>query len=119
MDNIITMDDMCHKTVFVLDHCKHMKDPTGMSVDIDLGPRTPGNQAYFQFIPSLMKTLWSCLAEGTLEYARILWDLFGEERLVRFVTSNPQKAISLNDWSKTQQSMNFVSILNKIIIGKC
>ncbi|CAG7828139.1 unnamed protein product [Allacma fusca] len=102
------MGDLCHKTIFVLDHCKLMRELTGVTIEIELGNRPGANVGYFQFIPSVMKSLWNCVAESTLEYARILWDLFGDERLIRFIASHPQKAISLNDWSKAQQSMIFV-----------
>ncbi|XP_018907328.1 integrator complex subunit 13 [Bemisia tabaci] len=100
-----------HKTVFVLDHTPYFGIPCEHYIDFDFPKnRTPG------FIPlaPISKSLWTCSIEATVEYCRIVWDLFPQEKLVRVIASD-SRAYILNSWSMDQQNVNH--LLNAASIG--
>jgi len=88
-----------HKTVFVLDHCPQFAMPCD-SVEFDMQrTRGPG------FIPlaPISKRVWTCVVEATLEYCRIVWDIFPEDKCIRYVVScNPPEL--LNGWQAAHQN---------------
>ncbi|XP_018326429.1 integrator complex subunit 13 isoform X2 [Agrilus planipennis] len=61
------------------------------------------------FIPlnPISKSLWTCSVESAIEYCRIVWDLFPQGKLVRFIASDTVAHI-LNTWSPTQQNLNHI-----------
>lgn len=70
-----------HKTVFVLDHTPYFGISCENPIEFDfLKIRTPG------FIPlsPISKSLWTCSTEASIEYCRIVWDLFPTGKLVLF-----------------------------------
>lgn len=96
------MDENC-KTVFVLDHTPYF------------GIAGEG----FEFLNSikkielkqssiLKKSLWTSCVESTLEYSRIVWDLFPTGKLIRFVISDKAAHI-VNTWNAHTQTMSHVS----------
>ncbi|GLV34715.1 asunder [Carabus blaptoides fortunei] len=93
-----------HKTVFVLDHTPYFGISCENPIEFDfLKVRTPG------FIPlnPISKSLWTCSVESSIEYCRIVWDLFPQGKLVRFVVSDTAAHI-LNTWSSQQQNLTHI-----------
>ena len=109
------MAEMFHKTVFLLDHTFQMREQCGIPLDLDSSSRSTSSrssqaQAFCpSFIGPTSKSLWTCVVENTLEYSRILWDVFSDQRLIRVLLSNPQSTETLNSWDKAHQNLNFVS----------
>lgn len=68
-----------HKTIFVLDHTPYFGISCESSIEFDfLKARGQG------FIPisPIHKSLWTCSVESSIEYCRIVWDLFPTGKLV-------------------------------------
>jgi hypothetical protein len=131
------------KTVFLLDHTHWMRDSSGVSIELESGLNSGGGGGgpsssggggrggvgsssrgggsslnYFpSFIPPVTKSMWTCAVESVLEYGRVIWDLFADERVLRFGLCEGQQGqpVWLNDWETNsnngvpQQSMTYVS----------
>ncbi|CAH2106463.1 unnamed protein product [Euphydryas editha] len=99
-----------HKTIFVLDHTPYFGISSDNPIDFDVSKsRGPG----YVPLPPVCKSLWTCSVEAAVEYCRIVWDLFPEGKLVRFVVSDSSAHI-LNTWALTQQ--NLTHILNGLCL---
>ncbi|XP_063825277.1 protein asunder [Ostrinia nubilalis] len=99
-----------HKTIFVLDHTPYFGISSDFPIDFDTSKsRGPG----YVPLPPVCKSLWTCSVEAAVEYCRIVWDLFPEGKLVRFVVSDSAAHI-LNTWAVTQQ--NLTHILNGLCL---
>ncbi|XP_049869046.1 protein asunder [Pectinophora gossypiella] len=99
-----------HKTIFVLDHTPYFGISSDNPIDFDVSKsRGPG----YVPLPPICKSLWTCSVEAAVEYCRIVWDLFPEGKLVRFVISDSSAHI-LNTWATTQQ--NLTHILNGLCL---
>eukprot|EP00088_Acartia_fossae_P037285 TRINITY_DN3844_c0_g1_i3.p1 TRINITY_DN3844_c0_g1~~TRINITY_DN3844_c0_g1_i3.p1 ORF type:complete len:686 (+),score=153.62 TRINITY_DN3844_c0_g1_i3:627-2684(+) len=97
-----------HKTVIVLDHGAHFAQPCH-PVEVDV-QRARGPGAYIPLAP-VSKSVWTCVVEATLEYCRIVWDLFPVEKCIRFVVrKNPPEI--LNGWKNEHQ--NTASIMTAL-----
>lgn len=91
------MDENC-KTVFVLDHTPYFgiagEDPFYLELRNSTVP--------------IKKSLWTSCVESSLEYCRIVWDLFPTGKLIRFVISDKAAHI-VNTWDIHTQTMTHVS----------
>merc|ERR1719228_618207 len=88
-----------HKTIFVLDHGAQFAQPCDQ-VEFDMQrTRGPG------FIPLApkSKSIWTCAVEATLEYCRIVWDIFPEDKCIRYVVSSSPPEL-LNGWQAAHQN---------------
>ncbi|KPJ08207.1 Cell cycle regulator Mat89Bb-like [Papilio machaon] len=95
-----------HKTIFVLDHTPYFGISSDFPIEFDVSKsRGPG----YVPLPPVCKSLWTCSVEAAVEYCRIVWDLFPEGKLIRFVVSD-SAAHLLNTWAVAQQ--NLTHILN-------
>lgn len=74
------MDAHNHKTVFVLDHTQYFGISGECLFDLDFG-KSRGS-TYHPPMPAISKSLWTCSVESSLEYCRIVWDLFPSGKLV-------------------------------------
>ncbi|CAH0719407.1 unnamed protein product, partial [Brenthis ino] len=93
-----------HKTIFVLDHTPYFGISSDNPIDFDLSKsRGPG----YVPLPPVCKSLWTCSVEAAVEYCRIVWDLFPEGKLVRFVVSDTAAHV-LNTWAVAQQNLTFI-----------
>ncbi|XP_045771930.1 integrator complex subunit 13 [Maniola jurtina] len=93
-----------HKTIFVLDHTPYFGISSDNPIDFDVSKsRGPG----YVPLPPVCKSLWTCSVEAAVEYCRIVWDLFPEGKLVRFVVSDSAAHI-LNTWAVAQQNLTHV-----------
>ncbi|XP_055716375.1 protein asunder [Phlebotomus papatasi] len=102
------MNDFNHKSVFVLDHTPYFGISSQTSVNLEflgskaiLLPPSP--------LPIISKSLWTCSVEASVEYCRIVWDLFPQGKFVRFIVSDSAAHI-VNTWNATTQ--NTVHVLN-------
>lgn len=92
-----------HKTVIVLDHGSHFAQPCH-PVEFDL-PRARG-PGYIPLAP-VSKSVWTCVVEATLEYCRIIWDIFPKDKNIRFVVGRKTPEI-LNGWQDDHQNCNSI-----------
>ncbi|CAG5094071.1 Similar to INTS13: Integrator complex subunit 13 (Homo sapiens) [Cotesia congregata] len=99
-----------HKTIFVLDHTPYFGISTDSPLEFEcLKSRGPNHIP----LAPICKSLWTTSVESSMEYCRIVWDLFPSGKLVRFVVSDHAAHI-LNTWSPTQQ--NLAHIMNGMAI---
>ncbi|CAK1547103.1 unnamed protein product [Leptosia nina] len=99
-----------HKTIFVLDHTPYFGISSDYPIDFDVSKsRGPG----YVPLPPICKSLWTCSVEAAVEYCRVVWDLFPEGKLVRFIVSDAAAHI-LNTWAVAQQ--NLTHILNGLCL---
>lgn len=112
------MSSLGSKTVILMDHSQALQDPSGIQMEIDLGSMgasrlrrgklTPEEERFdrshnyynMSFFPPVMKSLWTCAVENVIEYARIVYDVFSDERLLRILMcqSNHGQTNWLNSW---------------------
>lgn len=85
------------KTVFVLDHTPYF----GLS----------GEDPFFLDLKagkvSVKKSLWTSSVESSIEYCRIIWDLFPTGKLIRYVISDKAAHI-VNTWHVSTQNLNHI-----------
>lgn len=72
------MEEHNHKTVFVLDHTQYFGISGECLLDLDFGKSKGATLP----LPAISKSLWTCSVESSLEYCRIVWDLFPTGKLV-------------------------------------
>ncbi|XP_058813409.1 protein asunder [Topomyia yanbarensis] len=94
------MNELNHKTVFVLDHTPYFGISCEAPIDCEfIKSKIP--------IPPISKSLWTCAVEASVEYCRIAWDLFPSGKLIRFVVSDTAAHI-VNTWNVSTQSLTHV-----------
>ena len=94
------------ETVFVIDHGPVMARPSDIEFDVFNKTRSHGAEAFIP-VTSLCKSLWTCAAEPSFEYCRIVWDICHTGRLVRCMISDV-KAHPVGSWATNQQNPNAV-----------
>ncbi|KAJ1527268.1 hypothetical protein ONE63_008791 [Megalurothrips usitatus] len=94
-----------HKTVFVLDHSPQFGSSCDSVVELEVGNKPRG----VSMIPlsPICKSLWTASIEAAIEYCRVVWDLFPERKLIRFVVSDLQGHV-LNSWSPAHQNLAYI-----------
>ncbi|XP_049532145.1 protein asunder [Anopheles darlingi] len=94
------MNEINHKTVFVLDHTPYFGISCESPIDCDfIKSKLP--------IPPISKSLWTCAVEASVEYCRIAYDLFPAGKLIRFVVSDSAAHI-VNTWNVSTQNLSHV-----------
>ncbi|XP_063981652.1 integrator complex subunit 13 [Diachasmimorpha longicaudata] len=93
-----------HKTVFVLDHTPYFGISTESPLEFECLKGRGQNQIP---LAPICKSLWTTSVESSMEYCRIVWDLFPSGKLVRFVVSDHAAHI-LNTWSPLQQNLSHI-----------
>jgi len=89
-----------HKTIFVLDYSPQFSQPCD-HVEFDM-QRTRG-PGFIPLVP-ITKSIWTCTVEATLEYCRIVWDIFAEsDKCIRYVVASPTPEL-LNGWQVAHQN---------------
>lgn len=93
-----------HKTVFVIDHTPYF----GISCE-DLMEFDLSKARGIGVIPlaPISKSLWTCSIEAAIEYCRIVWDLFPEGKLIRFIASDASSH-HFNSWEQSQQNISHI-----------
>lgn len=72
------MNNLNEKTVFVLDHTQYFGISGENLFDLDFG-KSKSNALP---LPLVGKSLWTASVESSVEYCRIVWDLFPTGKLV-------------------------------------
>lgn len=68
-----------HKTIFVLDHTPYFGISTDSPLEFEcLKSRGPNHIP----LAPICKSLWTTSVESSMEYCRIVWDLFPSGKLV-------------------------------------
>ncbi|XP_037551890.1 integrator complex subunit 13 isoform X2 [Nematolebias whitei] len=95
------MFSVAHKTVFVVDHCPYMAESSRQQVECDVLTKSRA-QGVIPLAP-LSKSLWTCAVECSMEYCRILYDIYPVDKLVNYIVSDSEFHI-LNSWRRENQS---------------
>lgn len=96
---------LSHKTVVVLDHSPHFLAPSCQQVEFDIF--TKAHQPGIIPLAPITKSLWTTVVESTMEYCRIVWDIYPSGKLIRFVVSDTE-AHCLNTWSQEGQNLGYL-----------
>ena len=70
-----------HKTIVILDHSPYFAESSNQSIDFDIFNKSRGVPGMIPLAP-ITKSLWTCNVEASLEYCRIVWDIFPTKKLV-------------------------------------
>ncbi|XP_076009428.1 integrator complex subunit 13 [Genypterus blacodes] len=90
-----------HKTVFVVDHCPYMAESSRQQVECDVLTKSRA-QGVIPLAP-VSKSLWTCAVECSMEYCRILYDVYPTNKLINYIVSDSEFHI-LNSWKHEHQS---------------
>ncbi|KAM4615369.1 integrator complex subunit 13 [Polymixia lowei] len=90
-----------HKTAFVVDHCPYMAESSRQQVECDVLTKSRA-QGVIPLAP-VSKSLWTCAVECSMEYCRILYDVYPTNKLVNYIVSDSEFHI-LNSWRQDDQS---------------
>lgn len=90
------------KTIFVLDHTPYFGISAESYVDFECVLKSKGSPA-----PPISKSLWTLAVESSVEYCRIVWDLYPAGKLIRFVISDTAAHI-VNTWATSTQNVSHV-----------
>lgn len=86
-----------HKTVFVLDHTPYFGISSETPLDFECLKQSRGPQNCVP-LPPISKSLWTTSIETSMEYCRIVWDLFPSGKLVNmFLILNFSNIFSCKD----------------------
>ncbi|KAM8910830.1 integrator complex subunit 13 isoform 1-T3 [Spinachia spinachia] len=95
------MFSVSHKTVFVVDHCPYMAESSRQQVECDVLTKSRA-QGVIPLAP-VSKSLWTCAVECSMEYCRILYDVYPLHKLINYIVSDSEFHI-LNSWRHEDQS---------------
>ncbi|XP_029969438.1 LOW QUALITY PROTEIN: integrator complex subunit 13 [Salarias fasciatus] len=95
------MFSVAHKTVFVVDHCPYMAESSRQQVECDVLTKSRA-QGVIPLAP-VSKSLWTCAVECSMEYCRILYDVYPRDKLVNYIVSDSEFHI-LNSWRREDQT---------------
>ncbi|XP_034528966.1 integrator complex subunit 13 isoform X2 [Notolabrus celidotus] len=90
-----------HKTVFVVDHCPYMAESSRQQVECDVLTKSRAH-GVIPLAP-VSKSLWTCAVECSMEYCRILYDIYPKDKLINYIVSDSEFHI-LNSWKREDQS---------------
>ncbi|XP_060114106.1 integrator complex subunit 13 isoform X1 [Heteronotia binoei] len=91
-----------HKTVFVVDHCPYMAESCKQHVEFDMLIKNR-TQGIIPLAP-ISRSLWTCSVESSMEYCRIMYDIFPFKKLVNFIVSDSVPQV-LNSWNQEDQNL--------------
>lgn len=74
------MFSVSHKTAFVVDHCPYMAECSRQLIECDMLTKSR-SQGVIPLAP-VSKSLWTCAIECSMEYCRILFDIYPTNKLV-------------------------------------
>uniref|UniRef100_A0A7N6ACM3 Integrator complex subunit 13 n=1 Tax=Anabas testudineus TaxID=64144 RepID=A0A7N6ACM3_ANATE len=97
------MFSVSHKTVFVVDHCPYMAESSRQQVECDVLTKTRA-QGVIPLAP-VSKSLWTCAVECSMEYCRILYDIYPVDKLVNYIVSDSEFHM-LNSWRREEQKLD-------------
>ncbi|XP_070804151.1 integrator complex subunit 13 isoform X3 [Pituophis catenifer annectens] len=91
-----------HKTVFVVDHCPYMAESCRQHVEFDMLVKNRA-QGIIPLAP-ISRSLWTCSVESSMEYCRIMYDIFPFKKLANFIVSDSGANV-LNSWNQEDQNL--------------
>ncbi|XP_008109684.1 integrator complex subunit 13 isoform X1 [Anolis carolinensis] len=91
-----------HKTAFVVDHCPYMAESCRQHVEFDMLIKNR-TQGIIPLAP-ISRSLWTCSVESSMEYCRIMYDIFPFKKLVNFIVSDSGANV-LNSWNQEDQNL--------------
>ncbi|XP_022213538.1 protein asunder [Drosophila obscura] len=94
------------KTIFVLDHTRYFSIASEEYISMDFLKGKPSGHSSGSG-SQFSKSLWTCACESSIEYCRVVWDLFPGKKHVRFIVSDTAAHI-VNTWSASTQNMSHV-----------
>ncbi|NXW33561.1 INT13 protein, partial [Phaetusa simplex] len=103
-----------HKTVFVVDHCPYMAESCRQHVEFDMLVKNR-TQGIIPLAP-ISKSLWTCSVESSMEYCRIMYDIFPFKKLVNFIVSDSGAHV-LNSWTQEDQNLQEVCFVTGFFGG--
>uniref|UniRef100_A0A672R2W1 Integrator complex subunit 13 n=1 Tax=Sinocyclocheilus grahami TaxID=75366 RepID=A0A672R2W1_SINGR len=95
------MFSVSHKTAFVVDHCPYMAESSRQLIECDMLTKSR-SQGVIPLAP-VSKSLWTCAIECSMEYCRILYDIYPTWKLVNYIVSDSEVHI-LNSWKQEDQN---------------
>lgn len=90
------MFSVSHKTVFVVDHCPYMAESSRQQIECDMLTKSRA-QSMIPLAP-VSKSLWTCAVECSMEYCRILYDIYPYKKLVRYPHDSGFVSRSCEEW---------------------
>ena len=93
------------KTIFVLDHTPYFGISAESYIDFECILKSKGHHA--AAVQPISKSLWTFAVESSVEYCRIVWDLYPSDKLIRFVISDTAAHI-VNTWAVSTQNVSHV-----------
>lgn len=75
-------------TVFVLDRSSRFLSLSKQHIDLDSSSKGKGAKAKSNALGPVYKNAWTCSIESTVEYSRIVYDLFPNEYIVSMIFVN-------------------------------
>jgi len=100
---------LSHKTVFIIDHSPAFGASSKQPIDYDIISRSGRASAGLIPLAPINKSLWTCTVESIIEYARIVYDIYGVDHEIRLVVSDHEATV-LNSWLHGHQ--NVTSLMN-------
>jgi hypothetical protein len=103
-----------HKTIFLFDHCNHFSNSCGQTYEYDVSKNSAKqnmatNMLNMHKLNPLNKSLWTVNIEAALEFSRIVYDLFPEDKLIRMLISKSEN--TLNSWAEQEQGLDHVILV--------
>jgi len=100
---------LSHKTIFIIDHSPAFGASSRQPIDYDIISRSGRANAGLIPLAPINKSLWTCTVESIIEYARIVYDIYGVDHEIRLVVSDHEATV-LNSWLHGHQ--NVTSLMN-------
>lgn len=99
-----------HKTILLFDHSSYFAINCGQTFEFDIPSKskTSNQSQSYNKLSALNKSLWACTVEAALEFARIVYDLFPENKLIRLMTTKHEN--TLNSWNESEQGLETVCL---------
>uniref|UniRef100_A0A671SK80 Protein asunder homolog n=1 Tax=Sinocyclocheilus anshuiensis TaxID=1608454 RepID=A0A671SK80_9TELE len=106
------MFSVSHKTALVVDHCPYMAESSRQLIECDMLTKSR-SQGVIPLAP-VSKSLWTCAIECSMEYCRIVYDVYPTNKLVsvwklelfiavNYIVSDSEVHI-LNSWKQEDQN---------------
>lgn len=96
-----------HKTIFLFDHSNYFATYSNTTVEFDVANKNKSSSSNVQKLEPLNKTLWTSSVESAIEFSRIVYDLFPENKLIRIAISKSDYAFP-NNWNNGEQGLDSV-----------
>jgi hypothetical protein len=76
-----------HKTVILIDRGAYQRSASGVKHDVHRLIKARSEARHIPPVAPASKSIWTCCVVASLEYARMAWDMYPGEKLVRLAES--------------------------------